>query len=534
MAKLKNLKAKVETHPTYKVPRRIYELDVKASSAEPRKVAESLLKKIARDLQIKADLSQLKFDRVKSNILGTQVLFQQYHDLRPISGAWIRVDIDQNGKVYNILNDLVPEKVLAQADRTTKKAKTAKAAARGESAELSAEQAKERTLEVTGSPSRTPHQVLECESVNYPYKGLPIPAWKVIVKSSVPAGEWKVYLDAVSGEVLEQINLLRRQDGKGRVFDPNPVATLNDTTLEDNSLIPDAAYSEVTLRDLENSGHLDGPFVSTRTTSNRVKRTDLQFLFRRDNRAFKEVMAYYHIDRVQRYIQELGFDSVLNKAIEVNVDGIPDDSSFYSPSSKSLTFGRGGVDDAEDAEIVLHEYGHAIQDNIVPGFGPSGEARAMGEGFGDYLAASFFAESKPERLKPCIGTWDAVAYSGDEPPNLRRLDSNKKYPRDMTGEEHNDGEIWSACLWEIRAAIGGRVADRIVFAHHFQLSRTASFEDAANALITVDKVLNEGRNEATIRDVFVRRGIFPNAKRKNRRAGVPFKETTPHDKRRGR
>ena len=32
-------------------------------------------------------------------------------------------------------------------------------------------------------------------------------------------------------------------------------------------------------------------------------------------------MVYYHIDRVQRYIQGLGFNNVLNHPIEVNIDG---------------------------------------------------------------------------------------------------------------------------------------------------------------------------------------------------------------------
>jgi hypothetical protein len=58
--------------------------------------------------------------------------------------------------------------------------------------------------------------------------------------------------------------------------------------------------------------------------------------------------------------------------------------------------------------------------------------------------------------------------------------------------------------------------------YHFLLSRTATFENAANALITADKNLNQGRNEKVIRDVFVRRGIFPNQKRKNKRTGLPF------------
>src|SRR5437667_3701551 len=170
------------------------------------------------------------------------------------------------------------------------------------------------------------------------------------------------------------------------------------------------------LRDLQNTGRLDGGFATTRTTPNRVKRRNCKFLFTRQKRAFKEVMVYYHIDRVQRHIQELGFNNVLNHPIEVNIDGRSDDNSNYSPTTKSLTFGTGGVDDAEDAEIILHEYGHAIQDDQVPGFGATDEGGAMGEGFGDFLAASFFSDVKPNEMKATIGNWYATAYSGDEPP----------------------------------------------------------------------------------------------------------------------
>lgn len=61
-----------------------------------------------------------------------------------------------------------------------------------------------------------------------------------------------------------------------------------------------------------------------------------------------------------------------------------------------------------------------------------------------------------------------------------------------------------------------------MIAHHFLLTRFSEFEAAGRALITADQNLNGGANEAAIRDVFTRRGIFPNAKRKNMRAGVPF------------
>ena len=100
-------------------------------------------------------------------------------------------------------------------------------------------------------------------------------------------------------------------------------------------------------------------------------------------------MVYYHIDSIQRYLQQIGFDNVLNHQIAVNIDGRTDDNSHYSPVGKDLTFGTGGVDDAEDAHIIAHEYGHAIQDDQVPGWGDSHRPGSMGEAFGDYLADNF-------------------------------------------------------------------------------------------------------------------------------------------------
>lgn len=207
-------------------------------------------------------------------------------------------------------------------------------------------------------------------------------------------------------------------------------------------------------------------------------------------------------------------------------------SSCLQPRDRSLTFGTGGVDDAEDAEIILHEYGHSIQDNQVPGFGSSPEAGAMGEGFGDFLAAGFFAGVKPARLQPCVGSWDGMAYSPEDPPCLRRVDSTKRYPRDMVGEVHADGEIWSARLWQLREAIGHRESMRLVLAHHFLINRNASFADAARALLLADRRLYGGVHERTIRDVFIRRGILKSPK--TRRAGYdPFsRENRPKTRRR--
>ena len=530
---MKNLKAKVEKHAERNVPRRIYDIQSKASKEKAEDIAASALKKIAADLKIKDDLSQLKFEQVKESMLGKHVLYQQQFQGKPISGAWVRVDIDNEGKIYNIQNDLVPEPILKKTENLQAK-KAASSDPASTASQLTADEAKKLAIDAIQPSETLPEDVYETELVYYPQNNIPTLAWKIIVKTTKPDAEWKMYFDAGTGTILSKVNLLKYLDGKGKVFDPNPVVVLNDTTLSDTSQIPDSAYKEVILKDLENTGMLDGPFVNTSTTLNRVKRTDMKFLFKREDRAFKEVMAYFHIDSAQRYIQSLGFKDVLNKPIAVNIDGTTQDNSFYSKLTQSLTFGTGNIDDAEDAEIIMHEYGHAIQDNQVKGFGANGEAAAMGEGFGDYFAASFFSDKKSAKFKPTLANWDGIVNSGAEPPCLRRLDSNKKYPKDMTGKIHNDGEIWSACLWEIRSALGRSMADKLIIAHHALLSPNATFQDGANALLTTDKNLNQGRNEAIIGEVFINRGILPNPQRNNKRAGEAFEHTGKKVKRASR
>jgi hypothetical protein len=152
MAKQRAVKAKVELHPKYKVPRRLYDINEEASTGDTRQIAEDFLKRVARDLQISPDLSGLKFDQIKESMLGKHVLFQQQHSGRPITGAWVRVDIDPSSKVFNLQSDLLPDKVLAKP----------RASAATRVTGITADQARAKALDVTGStrtapPATRPH-----------------------------------------------------------------------------------------------------------------------------------------------------------------------------------------------------------------------------------------------------------------------------------------------------------------------------------------------------------------------------------------
>jgi Zn-dependent metalloprotease len=179
-----------------------------------------------------------------------------------------KVDIDKDGRIYNIHNDLVPDTII---ERSKKKEERTKQIAAAAAKELSSDEAKGKAIEASGAASDSTNEVLDNELVYYPHNGVPTLAWKVIVKTSKPLAEWRIYLDAVNGSVLDKINQLKYKEGKGKIFDPNPVVSLNNTRLEDDSQIPAAAYSDVVLRDLQDTGAIDGPFVSTRATSNRSR-----------------------------------------------------------------------------------------------------------------------------------------------------------------------------------------------------------------------------------------------------------------------
>lgn len=135
----------------------------------------------------------------------------------------------------------------------------------------------------------------------------------------------------------------------------------------------------------------------------------------------------------------------------------------------------------------------------------------MGEGFGDYLAASFFAGSKPARLRPTVMSWDGV-LSDSVPPCVRRLDEPltvESFDYAPDADEHENGKIWSATLWDIRRAIGRAVADRIIIESHFQLDGFTTFARGARGILDADRNLYRGRHLGTLRRVLAARGIGP-------------------------
>ena len=472
---------------------RIYHPDFTGNPGQPEQTAADYLAQMGSSLGLQGD--DLSLISTKQSPGGYHVRYQQIWRGVLVFARQVLININNNGAISSVISDFKPI-----ADIPTEPVLTSEQAVAAAENEVGvlifrAESTSELVIHADGDS--------------------PALCWLVTVIAAKPLGDWQVFVNAASGDIIAKKNIMCFIDGSGYIFNPNPVVSEATLLLADSS---DRNYpaltnarQDVILRDLNppQGGYyyLTGPYVSTSPTTNRAHVADPDsFHFNRQDDRFEEVVVYYHIDSCERNYQSLGFTNIMDFPITIAVNGTTDDNSWYSPSQQRITYGSGGVDDAEDGDVIIHEYGHATQFDQVPNWGQTHEGGSMGEGFGDYLTVSHF--------HPVFNNWDeAQVFDWDANPrdnfwSGRRVDTNKHYPEDMHGEVHDDGEIWSRCLWDIQNAIGYDTTLQLVLEAHFALTSQANFGDAANAIVDADLAMYGGRHLLQIGQAFLDRGIF--------------------------
>ncbi|MDX6287927.1 MAG: zinc metalloprotease ZmpB [Frankiales bacterium] len=311
------------------------------------------------------------------------------------------------------------------------------------------------------------------------------------------------------------------------VFVPNPVAETGNESLTDQkdaaSAVPTSVYHQVPLPALDGSGYLSGLYATVKSeTGNAAYSPSGSFAYNRHQDEFEQVMAYYWVTQAQLYLQSLGFGSNLpavnRRPVPVRINQYGGDNSFFRDNKTDLTFGKGGVDDAEDAEVIVHEYGHSVQNAQVAGFGTTPDAGAIGEGFSDYLAvevSNWVAKSLGVTTRvadACVADWDSTSYdtaADDGLYCLRRVDSSKHYPEDLhpSREVHADGELWSAALYRMRNLLADpKTADIIIIGAQFGFTAGTTFDAAARATYAYAKGHYPAK-AAKVRQAFVERGF---------------------------
>lgn len=394
----------------------------------------------------------------------------------------------------------------------------------------------------------------------------PVLVWEMIVWPEAEPAQYRVFVDAQSGEVVSvqnqavalrhnevahetevshgtvvaRKNEVVQADGLGMVYDPSPLHVAGvsygppyiDADNADSPVL-NAARKTVTLRGITQNNigkyQLVGPYVAI-VSSNQAgsdvytpptETSPDGFQYTRNQSGFEAVNAYYHIDKSQRYVQSLGISDLLTVPLRVNPQGLTSDDSYYFPQTPPiLIFGTGGVDDAEDLSVIWHEYAHALLDAAAPGLLSTGEGQAFHEGWADYWASSyqrFLVENSVSARDDWrkLFAWDSgdgSIWSG------RTVSSSGIYPRDVctTGggacNIYTDGLVWASTMMEVFDQLGREKTDRLSLLSHRYLAFPLKFSDAAQAVIQADIDYYNGANLSVLIDVFARRGLVDASK----------------------
>jgi subtilisin-like proprotein convertase family protein len=199
------------------------------------------------------------------------------------------------------------------------------------------------------------------------------------------------------------------------------------------------------------------------------------------------------------------------------------------------------VNGSDDASVVYHEYTHGLSNRLVgDGNGLSAnQGGAMGEGWSDWYAMDYLvsnglvADTAADgevrvgeyvtddvelgiRRQPidcsvgvgvfvCGGSTLAGHSGGFTYADLGRVggyDANTP-----SFEVHDDGEIWSETLWDLRKAVGPATARELI-TNAMRLSPAEpSFLDERDAILIADQIVDGGANHDAIWQVFATRGM---------------------------
>ena len=486
-------------------PRAIYRVQSPQYPGTPDAAARTFLTERRDLLEVESASSALMTRSVETIPGGTHVRFQQIAFGIPVYRGEVVVSLNERNQVTLVISNV-------RADAGTE----------GKAAVYDATGAIRRAREILRSEARTVGRPPHAELVWYREgNGAEHLAFRVTMVLEQPAGDWELLIDAVTGaELRREDRFVRHRDtithanGTGYVYRSNPLSaarkaygspgfedgedadtdslrayrqlvTLDSLAVVDGEVILSGPYCTVT--------DIESPPDPARFTSSSPD----GFRYDRSQPGFEAVMAYYHITKAHRRLIELGFSSPSLANLLVDPHGYQgSDNSHYSPSGNWIAFGTGGVDDAEDADVIWHEFGHAIHYNIVPTWG-GGEAGSLGEGYGDYWAASYTRS---------LGEWNTAdpqfnwlfVWDGHNPFwSGRVLNDGRRYPFGNLSV-HSAGQIWSSALLGIRDEVGRDVADRLVIKSLYYLGAEATAVDAAQAILQADRDLYGGTHVPTL------------------------------------
>ena len=504
------------------VPIALYKPNYPVIADTPERMAKQFLSENHELFKLSAELSELKFITTKETPGGYHVHFDQYIGEYPVLNSRVNVTISRDNRVVFVTNGSKINyniKVVSDLEKII----------------ISSEQALISAKNYLGLSGSVAFEKSE-PGIYYNQGTFRLAQVVTIVPAEELFGEWQILVDAQTGEIFRVEDKAcyfhpvgddpQMVNGTGYVFDPDPITHARTTYgstgfLDNNDADSDSltAHRELrTLFDISFEGGvylLKGPWAEIRdfespSTGLHTNPTS-DFFFTRLHDTFEAVNTYFHIDNSMRWINSsLGFTLTPYQyvgGVRFDPHGLNgDDNSHYLTSTGSIAYGDGGVDDAEDLGVVLHELGHGIHDWITNG-GLS-QVEGLSEGSCDYWCTSYIRSTG--YWTPAYPAYNWVfIWDGHNPFWAGRITNyTAHYPEGLTGTIHTDGQMWSSSLMSIYDLIGRVPTDKNFLEALSMTNGSSGQVDAANAFITADQLLYSGIHLAQIIPVFAARGYI--------------------------
>ncbi|MBU1064791.1 right-handed parallel beta-helix repeat-containing protein [bacterium] len=445
---------------------------------------------------------------------GKHITFLQTYQGIPVFGTETVVSINKNNRITMVVN--------GNTDITDLKSTNA---------DISSEKAIEKAFEKVNVDESTLIALPRCDLYIYQDSlSCANLAWKVNFGAGKPPGDWQIFIDAISGEVLKIEDIsVNYVNGQGKVFNPDPISSLSDASLTDQNDADyqelQGAYKTVTLTNLNDPVGgvfcLQGKYAKSVNKQypdyTPVTSTTPSFNYNRSQLGFEEVNIYYHLNTIREYIGSLGFHPQFEDQ-GILKDYICFDAHDYTGSHYStwgyITLGDGCVDAGEDQDVVAHEYGHAIHDAFMAEYGFSGDQLGVSEGIGDYLAISYrrtLSSFQPDKIFPWDGngeSWSGRALEADY-----NYYDNWLFPPDgLSSEEiiYMKGTLWASTMMDVEenGSIGRNIATTLLLDGVSHVSISSPVHDVIYGMLQADRDLYDGEHLTILLNIFDQRGFF--------------------------
>ncbi len=438
----------------------------------------------AENAWLQSNQNSLELQHARASELGQHFLFIQLHQGIPVYGASAKINVSKDNEVLSVFSDLQPilnavnlqhsitdlsfEKVWRNVNGTLFPAYTQ--LVRNTKGEWE-EQLLDADLKLVQTVKRSLNARKDTLVQTKVFNPDPLTSAQ---KAYGEGGQWKNYNGADSPE----LNAERVQKTLGLKFE-------NDTFFAENQY--------AIIKDLESPTQI--VFVSKANN----------FDFTRSKSQFREFNCLYHIENYRKYLASIGLPFTGMFQLEVDPTAYQgfDQSRFdYSGTKPGLFFGTGGVADAEDADVIVHEYTHAINYFVAPNTTNGNQRLAVEEANCDVMSCFYSKDISTYKWRD-IFSWDGHNEYWDG----RDGETNYKYPTNLSSDFYESSLIWSSMLNDIGEDIGREALTRILFNSIYSYANNISMQQAANLFLQADSLIYGRAHFAQIKTRMAERGF---------------------------